>query len=223
MTTRIKRTSVPPIARAVLSAVLAFHGLGCVGAQSNDARRFDSFPPETLSGESRYGISIAAYVQVQGAEAASSLRGGTTSNARNAYAYWLERTRRARVDEAGPYRAQILVEDRGSGSGAVFAGFVTVLSLYVIPSWASHDYRTTVRVLDEAGQVVGQTYFRHRLTVVQQLFMALAMPFTSIQSSYDKMWNAVMRDAAAWTVESLDASSPEASRDASPEAQHPEP
>ena len=189
----------------ILCLLLAAPQLACIGVQSNDARSFQTFPPAAIAGETRFGIAVTAYVQPRGAAAASSLRGGTTGVVRNAYAHYLERTGRAKVNETGPFRVQIVVEDRGAGPGAVFAGFLTVFTLYVVPSWASHDYRTTVSVVDAAGRLVGQTQYRHRLTVVQQLFLAAAMPFAGIQSSYDAMWNEVMRDAAAWTIEVLDA------------------
>jgi hypothetical protein len=182
--------------------------------QSNDARRFDDFPPRALGGASagsaanggspsRYDVTVAVFPQPRGAAAASSLRGSTVGVVRNAYAHWLERTGRARLRDEAPYRVQILVDDRGGGGFSVFAGFVTVLTLYAIPSWATHDYRTTVRIVDAQGRVLGKKTWQHSLSVVQHLLMGFAMPFAGIQSSYDRMWNAVMRDAAVWTVETL--------------------
>lgn len=200
------RSAVAKLARVALCALLAVPGLGCIGIQSNDARVFDAYPPADIAGSTQYGIDVVIAVQSEGASAGSTLRGGTGGNVRNAYAYHLERTGRVRIDPAGPYQVQILVQDQGPSSGAVFAGFVTVFTLYVVPSWASHDYRTALRILDADGRVLGETRYTHRLTVVQQLLLALGMPFAGIQEGYDRMWNAVMRDAAVWTIETLMAS-----------------
>ena len=205
---------------AALLVALCCSSLGCIGVQTNDARSFGSFPPRHLvsgapkqSGEpgekrERYDLSVVVYAQPQGAAAASSLRGGTVGVVRNAYGHWLERTRRARLHDDARYHAQILVSDRGGGAFSVFAGFLTVFSLYAIPSWTSHDYRTTIRIVDAEGQVLGKKTYEHRLSVVQHLLMAFGMPFAGIQSGYDRMWNAVLRDAAVWSVETLAAREP---------------
>ena len=79
------------------------------------------------------------------------------------------------------------------------------MTVYLVPSWTTHRYTTTVQLFDPTGRKLGTRRYEHQLRLVQQLFLVFGMPFSGLQRSYDEMWNEVMRDAAVWTVELADA------------------
>lgn len=186
-------------------ALLVLQGAGCIGVQSNPARQFASFPPAEVAGEGRYGIRVTVDSSATGVAAANSVRSNLRGDVLEAYTTHLNQT--GRVEAPGPnaYQAQVMVVDEGSGGGALVAAFLTGLTLYVIPSWSSHSYTTTVKLTDPAGNEFATKTYKHQLTLVQQLFLLFGMPFASLDRRYDEMWSEVMADAAVWTVEKIDA------------------
>ncbi len=178
---------------------------GCIGVQSNDARDFARFPPEALAGESMHSMKVEVSAQATGVAADNALRANLMGDVENAYVHWLSRTKRVKGGDAPRYLARLQVTDEGGDRGTVAAAVLSGLTLYVIPSWSTHRYTTTVEIFETGGRKLGSRRFEHRLRLVQQLFLVFGMPFAGLQSAYDRMWNEVTRDAAAWTVEVLDA------------------
>ena len=84
------------------------------------------------------------------------------------------------------------------------AAFLTGLTLYVIPSWATHTYTTDVRLTDAAGTEVGKSTYNHSFKLVQQLFLLFGMPFAYPDSVHDAMWDAVTNDVTTWTLQTID-------------------
>jgi hypothetical protein len=189
-----------------LLALLLVHSLGCIGLQSNDARSFPRFPPEAIAGSERFELAVSVGANAVGVSADRAVRASLLDDVRSAYNFHLNQT--GRIQGSGPnppYVASVQVFDQGGDSGTVLAALVTGLTLYVIPSWSTHHYTTTVRLTDGAGNELGTQVYAHRLRLVQQLFLVFGMPFASLQDAYDRMWSEVMQDAAVWTVETLDA------------------
>ena len=98
---------------------------------------------------------------------------------------------------------RIHVVDQGSPGTTLIPAILTGLTLYVIPSWSTQNYTTSVELQDDAGNPIASKTYEHRLRMVQQLFLAFGMPFAGVERRYDQMWDAVLKDAAVWTVETL--------------------
>jgi len=112
-------------------------------------------------------------------------------------------TNRVSIGSEVAYQATVSVVDQGGSSGALVAAFLTGLTLYVIPSWVTHEYTTTINLRDVAGNEIASKTYQHELMMIQQLFMIFGMPFADVETRRDQMWEAVMKDAAVWTVETL--------------------
>ncbi len=178
--------------------------IGCIGVQSNDARQFTPFPPATIAGSEKVDVGVQVVVEVSGTPASAGVRANTQGKVQGLYMRYLRETNRASVTGRADYEARVRVKDQGGSFGARMAAVLTGLTLYVIPSWLTHEYTTTIELHDLAtGRSVAAKTYKHELTFVQQLFTVFAMPFSGIEKRYDEMWEAVMKDAAVWTVESL--------------------
>ena len=186
-------------------ALLLVASSGCIGVQSNPARQFTSFPPtEITGGAKRYGVHVKVDASSTGVAAANSVRSNLTGDVLEAYIEHLNATGRFETPGPGAYTAKVMVIDEGSNFGALAAAFLTGLTLYVIPSWSTHSYTTTVKLTDPSGREFATKTYKHQLTLVQQLFLVFGMPFAGLDRRYDEMWDAVMADAAVWTIEKLD-------------------
>jgi hypothetical protein len=199
--------SSPPVRIAFHLALtlLLVQGVGCIGVQSNPSREFTSFPPAEIAGEETYDVRVNVNTNVSGVASANSVRANLSGDVLNAYVTRLNQTGRIEAPGQNPYVANMMVIDEGSGGGALVASVLTGLTLYVIPSWSTHSYTTSLKLTDPAGNEFATKTYQHQLTLVQQLFMVFGMPFSGLQRRYDEMWGEVMADAAVWTVEKLDA------------------
>lgn len=192
-----------------LAFALVLSSAGCIGTQSNDTRTFDRFPPESITGEERFALQLQVSADAAGVAADNQLRANLSEDVRSAYVFHLNQTKRFRsAGEEPAYTASVQVFDQGGDNASLAGAFITIVTLYLIPSWTTHHYTTTVELTDPSGRKLGSKRYEHRLRLVQQLFLVFGMPFSSLQRSYDEMWNEVMRDAAVWTVEAIEPARP---------------
>lgn len=202
-----RNNAAMPASRSALAltTLLLLSSSGCIGTQSNDAREFGRFPPESIAGEERFALDIQVAANAAGLAADNQLRANLSEDVRSAYVFHLNQTKRFRsANDTPPYTANVEVFDQGGDSSSLAGAFFTGLTLYLIPSWTTHHYTTTVTLSDPSGARVGRKRYEHQLRLVQQLFLVFGMPFAGLQRSYDEMWNEVMRDAAVWTVETIE-------------------
>ena len=196
--------SISRRAALLLVCAVACLSFGCIGVQSNPARSFESFPPPQVGGVDAYAINVNVNTRVSGTTATTSVRANLANDVLNAYTTHLAKTGRTQASGPNPYSVQVDVVDEGGGGGSMVAAVITGFTLYVIPSWMTHDYTTTLALKDASGNQFATKTYTHTLTYIQQLFLVFGMPFSGIDSEYRAMWDEVMADAAVWTVEAID-------------------
>jgi hypothetical protein len=77
------------------------------------------------------------------------------------------------------------------------------LTLYILPSTASDNFTTDVELIDAEGNQVAEKRFKHKVKLVQQLFLIFGAPFATIGSVSEQMWQEVLQDVSVWAVESV--------------------
>jgi hypothetical protein len=190
---------------AVLALSLTILQLaGCIGVSTFEGRTFDSFPPANLPESGAKAIAVNVIFSATGVPATKGIRTNVQQRVTAKAQGYLQKTGRAgMIGGAGGYTLTIQVRDDGGSGASLLTAFLTGLTLYVIPSWVTHNYTTDVSLTDTSGKMIGSRSFSHMFRMYQQLFLVFGMPVASPDGVADRIWDDVMQDVAVWTVETI--------------------
>lgn len=75
---------------------------------------------------------------------------------------------------------------------------ISFFTLTLFPYWDTETFVITAELKDRTGFVIARRQIRQYVTTLFQFFMLAAMPFTSPEDAYKKMWRKVMIDLVDW-------------------------
>ncbi len=186
-----------------IAALLLFLLSGCMAFQSNDARRYNSFPPPNIQAlKEPKSIFIATRYQIAGLD--------TYEHASKSSADYLEGLIEDKLEKTGvfivhpeaktaDYRLCIRVRDDADGNLGM--AMLTGFTLYIIPSTSTDSYTTDFKLIDQKGNLIANKRSKHELVLWQQLFLIFGLPFATLNEVEDDMWQEVFEDAAVWAAE----------------------
>ncbi len=175
----------------------------CIGIQRNEAREFIPFPPPTLAGAEMSSLEFDVEVTETGFPASEALRDSTRGRVMMLYDRYLRDTNRVTIGGENANQVRITVLDEGGSTFAKTMEVISGFTLCLFPSWMTHHYTTQVDLTDASGRSIASRTYEHKLVSFVQTLTIFAMPWSGRTLRYDQMWEDVMKDAAVWTVESL--------------------
>jgi hypothetical protein len=173
---------------------------GCMTFQSNDARRFSTFPPPTIAPlDQMITLNLDTTYQLVGRSTSEGWRQSAADNING----WLEDIFEDTgvfiiQTDAGTADFRLVIRVRNDPKSSRLGRAVAAITLLILPAKATNSFSTDMELLDSQGNEVGQKRYRHRLTKWYQALLLFGTPFATRAAVKQQMWHEVLQDAAVW-------------------------
>ncbi len=170
---------------------------GCMTFQSNDARKYSSFPPplNIQAPKESKTIHISTRYQVIGRHGSAYNIEGWMEDKLNETGVFIVHP----DDKIADYSLHIRVRNHtGVNIGpAIIAG----VTLFIFPAKDTNSYTTDFKLIDKKGNLIANKRFKHELVSWYQLLLILGTPFATHKGASEDMWDEILKDAAVWVTE----------------------
>jgi len=179
---------------------------GCLMAfQTNDARKFEPFPPAEISAPSApVALHVDVSCRVTGRETTVRALRRLSFRIEDQAIHLAEQTgvfQHQTDAQAADYKLELHVHQQVNRNQSVGRFALSLFTVFLIPSIEGDRYTTDVRLVNARGDELASKQYRHKLDEVIQFFLLLGLPLRQWPDRVgEKMWQRVLQDVSVWAA-----------------------